>query len=147
MGKHPNADFNVLVEVHVNHVGRPTTSSTTAAAGQQSYWIAVRSDFTTGIKTQPVPTNSSSSQEIVVTVAVTASKNDIALWWPNGMGEQPLYNLDVALWNHSQYQAYQKEQQQQQQQQQQQSDDEAVEESSMWIRKRVGKWGSDKRRM
>ena len=33
----------------------------------------------------------------MVTVPLTASASQVKLWWPNGMGEQPLYGINASF--------------------------------------------------
>jgi beta-mannosidase len=88
----PNGDFLVQVQVHVRLLQRSLDSNRTH---NSEYIVCVKSDFTgESVYHAAVAPD---QLEQVVQVNLTASKDSIQLWWPNGMGDQPLYNVHVSL--------------------------------------------------
>jgi len=144
---HDNHDlFKVLVQVHLEFPARSHQNSAT------QYSLVATSDFTTGPPQMvPVvpPTPNGTDQDAIVTFTMMASRDQVELWWPNGMGAQPLYQIHVGI---------QKQQQQQQQQNQEllmdserrrtrsliagheksKHEEQDTNRSMMWISKRIG---------
>ena len=79
----PEADFLVNLNVYLEFAkgGPPSTSK---------YHIAAKSNFAKGLQLLPALQNK-------ISFNFTAPKDSIQLWWPNGMGAQPLYELQVAI--------------------------------------------------
>jgi hypothetical protein len=75
------------------------TNPFTRQQSRHPYFIAVQSDFTNEMQTQSidVPANNNGVTSFIVTFNMTASKDSIELWWPNGMGEQPMYDVHVGI--------------------------------------------------
>ena len=84
----PFHDFRVTVDVHIKCHNNDIQDDT-------SNVILLRSDFSEEILTLPIH-GINDKAETVVTGSLTASRNNIQLWWPNGYGEQPLYHLYVS---------------------------------------------------
>jgi hypothetical protein len=82
----PADNFVVRVEVHVRCVSDTETHS----------FIRARSDFSNKTFHMPLP-KLRAGHEQSVSFNITASKENIKLWWPNGLGEQPLYTLELAI--------------------------------------------------
>ena len=84
----PHYDFRVTVDIHIkchnNDFGNDASNV-----------ILLRSDFSEEIQTLPIHCTYAGAQTIV-TGTLTASSDDIRLWWPNGHGEQPLYHIFVS---------------------------------------------------
>jgi hypothetical protein len=79
----PDADFRVQIDVHLEFAdGGPPPSS--------AYQIAATSDFANGLQLLP-------ALESKLSFNMTASKDSVQLWWPNGMGAQPMYLVQVAI--------------------------------------------------
>jgi hypothetical protein len=78
----PDADFRVQIDVHLDFAqsGAPRTA----------YQIAATSDFGSGLQLLP-------ALEAKVSFNMTASKDVVELWWPNGIGAQPMYLVQVAI--------------------------------------------------
>lgn len=84
----PEGDFRVLVDVHLKSHGR-------AVAWPRSAVIALRSEFRNlTIFETAVPVAPESG---VVTLSLMASKNEVELWWPKGLGNQKLYHVEVSF--------------------------------------------------
>jgi hypothetical protein len=84
----PEGDFRVVVDVHLESHGE-------IAAWPKSAIIVWRNNFgneTNSEKAVSVPPGSS-----VVTFSTTASKDVVELWWPNGLGEQKQYSIEVSF--------------------------------------------------
>ncbi|CAB9515754.1 Beta-mannosidase A [Seminavis robusta] len=90
--RHPDADFRVALQVHVEF----TTTNQQPASKEQKYHLSVGSDFTSQVQTRPV-VKTSDNNNAVMTFNLTASKDQVELWWPNGMGGQPLYQVRMAI--------------------------------------------------
>lgn len=86
----PEADFCVLVEVHVISPGRDYHPG-----DDGEMVVELQSDFgpPTTLALPPLQADT----DTIVQFNITVSKDDIELWWPNGMGAQPLYSLNVRL--------------------------------------------------
>lgn len=81
--------FQVQVKVHVQWVrGLPKEEQ------QNDWFVCVSSDFDS--ETHRVPIASSPIRQII-RVNITVPLNEIQLWWPNNMGAQPLYHVQVSL--------------------------------------------------
>jgi hypothetical protein len=97
LGKHPNApitsgDFQVVVQVHVVSPQRDYHPKNGGSMALE--WTA--DFFSTAAIVQPIP-SINANREAIVTFNVTVSKNNVELWWPNGMGAQKLYLMQVRL--------------------------------------------------
>jgi hypothetical protein len=99
----PDGDFLLNIDIHLHyapsvnqryrrHKENRKLNNSNMTMSSLSSLLLIRSDF--GIQNDleiPVDTLSSS----VVTHSSIVSKEKIKLWWPNGMGEQPLYDFSV----------------------------------------------------
>ncbi len=93
----PEADFFVQVDVHVV---LPRRDCDFNDKNNDHLFLEVTSNFTSsGIIKKFVPEMTKTEEEsiIVSSLNMTVSKDDIELWWPNGMGQQRLYPLQVRL--------------------------------------------------
>jgi beta-mannosidase len=93
----PEADFYVQVDVHVVFPRRDCDFND---KNNDHLFLEVTSNFTSsGIIKKFVPKMTKNEEEsiIVSSLNMTVSKDDIELWWPNGMGQQRLYPLQVRL--------------------------------------------------
>ena len=61
--------------------------------------VAIQSNFEKKYDEITVPVllnrNTVESSHITVSLSIIISKDDVKLWWPNGMGEQHLYTIYV----------------------------------------------------
>jgi len=83
------ADFDVVVQVHVVSPGRNYTTN-----GGLS--LTLNADFAQNMFNLPLPAMTA-DEVTVVSFHMTVSKEDVELWWPNGMGSHRLYSLQVQL--------------------------------------------------
>lgn len=92
----PEADFEVQVDVHVVSPGQNYDDNSN---GNESLLVEITSNFTSSesINKKLIPKIMKAEEEIIVSFNMTASKDEVELWWPNGMGEQQLYPLHVRL--------------------------------------------------
>ena len=90
--------FLVNVEAHLQHTG--------TAEPNGKYDIVAMSDFGTKLQSQAIVApsmdrnghaNANMERTSIVTFQMVAPRDTIDLWWPNGMGAQPLYHIKVAL--------------------------------------------------
>ena len=98
LGKYPKkplvnaeGDFRLSVDVHLRFVNGKSYSSLSNSS------IILMTDFTEQVETSipiPVPTLHDELSS-VVSINLIVRKESIELWWPNGMGKQPLYNIYV----------------------------------------------------
>jgi len=84
----PAGDFLVRVQVHLRCLVNSTAQQ----------FIRARSQFSDEIVRLPLPRLEGGSDHVLL-LNMTVAKDDIDLWWPNGLGRQPLYNLDIAIEN------------------------------------------------
>lgn len=94
--KHPEGDFRVDIDVHLGFVEAQSYES----LGNSS--IIVKADFSDQVE---VPVRAPVSTLLdglstTVTISLIVPKEAVELWWPNGMGNQPLYNIYVQT-NHA----------------------------------------------
>lgn len=82
------ADFQVLVEVHVVSPGRDYTGDSDVTLEFESEFSSPQSIKVPSLK---------ADEDTIVSFNMTVSKHNIELWWPNGMGSQPLYKFQVQL--------------------------------------------------
>lgn len=85
----PEGDFRVDIYIHLEcHRNRFDDTRTGI--------VMVRNDFqnTDSVSETEVTVSLESK---VIKVSFTASKNIVKLWWPNGLGDQTMYNLNVAF--------------------------------------------------
>jgi hypothetical protein len=87
-----DADFLVSVNVHLDFVKNALPQP------RHQFWAVARSDFATEMQKQLLtpPSETERSHQIII-FNMTASKDEIELWWPNGMGAQPLYRIEVCI--------------------------------------------------
>ena len=88
-----DSSFQVQVKVYVQTVRDPSK--------EEHWFVGVSTDFGKN-ETRRVPivftsSSSSSQQEQIICVNFTVPLKDIQLWWPNNMGQQPLYHVRVSL--------------------------------------------------
>jgi beta-mannosidase len=81
-------DFTIDVDVHLEFAKSSSASSFVPSLVVES------SDFGTQILPVTPPTGTNTT---IVKVSMVAPKESVQLWWPNGMGEQPLYNIYVRI--------------------------------------------------
>lgn len=84
----PEGDFRVNIDVHLEYHGQNSPDYASA--------IVVQSDFGKNHAVAETVTIIRSAARIV-TVSLTVFKDNVELWWPNGLGKQKLYNLKVAF--------------------------------------------------
>jgi len=92
---YPEGDFRLDVDVHLKFVESKSYSSLS------NITIILKSDFADQIEV-PIVTPAPKQGEglsTVVTVSLIVPREDIELWWPNGMGKQQLYNIYIGTSN------------------------------------------------
>jgi beta-mannosidase len=89
MRDRPHDDFGVSVDVHLEAVIR-------ASSAGDDLVVVSRSTFSNETSFANVTAIVPGSRK-VITVMSVASKEHIKLWWPNGLGNQPLYDLEISL--------------------------------------------------
>jgi beta-mannosidase len=135
----PQEDFLLQVHVHLEHIVHSMRTTTHVDVDHDSTnRLVLRTEFGNSVvmvSIPPLPLQQPSSDNKYSTIQilnVTVPKHLVDLWWPNGMGDQPLYPIVLVL-----------EQQQQQQQQhgnKSSPSSSAGSNSFSWeIQKRVGK--------
>jgi hypothetical protein len=110
-----HAGFDVEVDVHLLAAHPPTTGGTvkivggwgagkhteaSAAAPPASKWTPVwvpSSPPSSGDSGRATGHAAVQLVSAVVTVRVVANAEDVDLWWPSGMGKQPLYDLSATF--------------------------------------------------
>jgi len=102
---HPDADFTVKLDVQLDFPPTPRNSSS-----NHSYYLLATSDFASDAKMHKIARVSGNNSNQVVTFTMKAFKDTIELWWPNGMGPHPLYNVQVTIMSSNQAQAYKQQQ-------------------------------------
>jgi hypothetical protein len=93
---HPEGDFQLDVDIHLSFVDSFAEAKSHSSFISNSS-IILKSDFADQIEvpiSAPVRTLHDGLSTIV-TVSMTVPKDSVELWWPNGMGQQPLYNIYV----------------------------------------------------
>jgi hypothetical protein len=88
----PNTDFRLDVDVHLDLV--PGFSSEILQT------LILQIDF--GNTSKPVPFPSSQKASTIITFSTIVPKEEVKLWWPNGMGLQPLFNISIGTTNSDQ---------------------------------------------
>jgi beta-mannosidase len=121
----PQADFLLQVFVHMEHV---QGTNTVGGGPLTNRSLVLRTDFGDQVQVVVPSQPPSSDYSTVQILNVTVPKHLVNLWWPNGMGDQPLYPIVLGF----------------EQQQQQQHDNNSIpstgSNSFSWeIQKRVGK--------
>lgn len=86
----PHYDFRVDVDVHIK-IHKDTQDD-------KNHVILLRSDFSDEIKIIHIH-GMQAGTETTLTDSMTASKDVINLWWPNGYGSQHLYHIFVSYQN------------------------------------------------
>lgn len=88
---HPEGDFRLDVDVHLSFIKQISYNSL------QNSSIILRSDFADQIEApvQSPRLTSFDGLSTIITISLTVPSSAVKLWWPNGMGDQPLYNLYV----------------------------------------------------
>jgi len=91
---HAEGNFRLDVDVHLSFIEAESYSLIQISS------IIVKTDFAAQIEV-PVafPSTTFDEHSTVVTISLTVPKENIELWWPNGMGKQPLYNIYIGT-NH-----------------------------------------------
>ena len=96
----PLADFSVLLEVHLEYHSFESLKSGSRVAQKRNLGqiprLLVRSDFSK-TRYHELNTSAISNSTSKVQFNLTASKEDVSLWWPNGLGEQPLYDIFIGI--------------------------------------------------
>jgi hypothetical protein len=101
----PNADFTVLVDVHLLYPEHPLDDAATNPENSSSSFsmtpnanVWVWSEFS-GAQRRTVttshPADPTLGGTVILTFNLTAPKEDVKLWWPNGLGIQPMYDILV----------------------------------------------------
>jgi hypothetical protein len=88
-------DFRLDVDVHLAFVHSANFS---AASKAETLSLTLEIESGNQVERQGIP-QTGTMESGVVTLSIIVNKGDVALWWPNGMGEQPLYNISIAVMN------------------------------------------------
>jgi hypothetical protein len=86
----PQGDFTIVMDVHLEFAKSSSSSSPSFVPSL----VVESSDFGTQVIPVTPPTESNMT---IVKVSMVAPKESVQLWWPNGMGEQPLYDIHVGI--------------------------------------------------
>jgi beta-mannosidase len=92
---HPEGDFHLDVDIHLSFIEGKSYNLISNSS------IILKTDFSDQIEvpiSAPMPTLYD-GLSTVVTVSLTIPKEAVELWWPNGMGKQPLYKIYVGTKN------------------------------------------------
>jgi hypothetical protein len=81
-------DFMLDVDVHLGFVA----SSGNASLTSDTTSLVLETEFGKLVQPLHLPQTTNTT---VVTLSLIVRKEDVELWWPNGMGGQPLYNVSV----------------------------------------------------
>jgi Glycosyl hydrolases family 2 len=124
--RHANADFTVQLEVHLEFVG--------LSSNDNQYVLVASAEFDPTEQTQAiVPPSHAEKVSSIRNFTMTAPADQVELWWPNGMGAQPLYHVDVSIRN--------KQQQQEEEWSAVSQNRKLVEVNHTWVSKRIGRFG------
>lgn len=91
----PNGDFKMLLEIHLGLTSRAWSSSGTTST--QALKVKIKDQVQILPITLDSQQRSSTGDGIVFTTSTIFHPKEIALWWPTGLGEQPLYTLNVGF--------------------------------------------------
>lgn len=101
----PNADFTVLVDVHLlypehtfGNMAKNSVNSSSSSSMTPNAEVWVWSEFSGTQRrtmTTSYPADPTLDGTAILTFNLTASKDDVKLWWPNGLGLQPMYDIIV----------------------------------------------------
>jgi hypothetical protein len=91
---HAEGDFMLDVDVHLTFTDSSTFSVSRPA--WETLTLTLKTEFGTQVERQDVP-QVRNQNSFVVTLSLKVQKGDVKLWWPNGMGDQPLYNISVGI--------------------------------------------------
>lgn len=83
----PESDFDIYLNVTIRYEAESVTP----------LYLLVEADFMNGTLRQPLNGYTQGTAIVSQTVTLQASKDTVQLWWPNGLGEQPLYTVRVSL--------------------------------------------------
>eukprot|EP00934_Nitzschia_sp_Nitz4_P001125 Nitzschia sp. Nitz4//scaffold123_size70294//55400//58169//NITZ4_005933-RA/size70294-augustus-gene-0.65-mRNA-1//-1//CDS//3329534500//1125//frame0 len=89
--KRPQAPFDVNVDVHLKSWGSSSPSP------DQNCMVIVQVSKETEIFNQTIPIPEGDTGDIILTARFVFYPEDVELWWPNGMGPQPLYDVHAGL--------------------------------------------------
>ena len=91
-------DFEVIVDVHLlcndDTDARVLQESDTAQVLLRAPFML---DITIKLKDADGRTSIEEPNTLIISVRTQVSREEINLWWPNGLGNQPLYTLEVAF--------------------------------------------------
>jgi beta-mannosidase len=90
----PSGNFEMKLNIHVG-----VTPGNSVLSHES---ISLRAFSIDEQRIIPIPFDSSqksSQHEVIVSTTITFHPSDVKLWWPNGMGDQPLYLINVGFHN------------------------------------------------
>jgi hypothetical protein len=91
----PNADFTVLVDVHLLYPEHTLDDMATNPINSDVWVWSEFSGTQRRTATTSHPIDPTLGVTVILTFNLTASKEDVKLWWPNGLGMQPMYDILV----------------------------------------------------
>ena len=83
---HPEGDFELQLNIHLNVLESSTRTSKEIFVFTPQHQLSLT-----------FPSDTMSTEDQIVTANLTFRKEDINLWWPNGFGNQSLYNISVGF--------------------------------------------------
>lgn len=99
LAEHRHAGFTVNVSVHLLAATAATAGSVEVVPGWGGRERVTHPLESSSVVWLPVggPGEAAGLVQTAVTVTLDAPAADIELWWPNGMGTQPLYDINVSV--------------------------------------------------
>lgn len=96
LAPHAHAGFAVVVAVHLLLDTGAGQGHVTVSGGWGASASGAVAPSAPAVRPTGAAVATGGYSETVVTVTLAAAAADIELWWPNGMGSQPLYNLSAS---------------------------------------------------
>jgi hypothetical protein len=89
-------DFKLDVDVHL--IFTASSKFSIARTAGETLTLTLETEFGAQVERQDIPQVRTENSS-VVTLSLIVRKGDVKLWWPNGMGKHPLYNVSVGVTN------------------------------------------------
>lgn len=96
MGTHPDGQFELQVDIHLDLVQHSRLNVHSVSVAYPGIGNAT---------SDPAIMKSASQSETIMSTSRTFESSEVKLWWPNGMGDQNLYDVEItiATTSHSRY--------------------------------------------